>query len=73
MTIDCRTRGIPMKPGTPVDAEGYHTFKLDESKHDPFTVMQRLWDAAHKAAGTTPTIDQAREERYRKIIREMRT
>lgn len=72
MTIDCRTRGIPMREGTPIDAEGWHTFKLDEAKHDPFVVMQRLWDACNKAAGVTPQPDPERDAIYRKIIREMK-
>lgn len=49
--ISCRTKGIPMKEGTRLDAEGFHVFNLDEKQHDPFVVLQRLMDACDKAGG----------------------
>ena len=49
--ISCRTKGIPMKEGTRVDAEGFHCFNLDEKQHDPFAVLDRLMAACDKAGG----------------------
>lgn len=44
--IECRTKGIPMREGTKVHADGFHVFNLDESKHCPFDVFDRLLSAA---------------------------
>lgn len=52
--ISCRTKGIPMKEGTRVDAEGFHCFNLDEKQHDPFAVLNRLMQACDKAGGVVP-------------------
>mgnify|MGYP001570468907 CR=1 FL=1 len=52
--ISCRTKGIPMKEGTRVDAEGFHCFNLDEKQHDPFAVLDRLIAACDKAGGVVP-------------------
>ena len=49
--ISCRTKGIPMKEGTRIDADGFHVFNLDEKQHDPFVVLERLMDACDKAGG----------------------
>lgn len=49
--ISCRTKGIPMKEGTRVDADGFHAFNLDDKQHDPFAVLARLMDACDKAGG----------------------
>lgn len=46
MPIECRTKGVPMREGTRLDAEGYHVFALDDAKHDSFAVLDRLMTAA---------------------------
>jgi len=53
--IECRTKGIPMRDGVKVDAEGFHVFKLDGDKHDPFEVFDRL--AAAAGAQPDPVAD----------------
>lgn len=71
--IECRTKGIPMREGTRVDAEGYHHFSLDEGKHDPFMVLQRLIDAAHKATGIAKPVPSAESEStYQRVLRKLR-
>lgn len=35
-----------MRDGVRIDTEGFHVFALDESKHCPFTVFDRLTAAA---------------------------
>jgi hypothetical protein len=44
--IECKTKGIPMRDGTAIDADGFHVFKLDEAKHCPFEIFDRLATAA---------------------------
>lgn len=56
--IECRTKVIPMREGTKVDADGFHVFNLDESKHCPFEVFDRLLTAA----GAKP--DPVADERF---------
>jgi hypothetical protein len=49
-----------MREGTKLDAQGRHVFSLDENKHDPFAVVDRLLAAA--GAVSDPKAD-ARFER----------
>ena len=53
--IRCKVKGIPMREGTAVDAEGYYRFNLDDRKHDPFEVFDKL--AAKCGAQPDPTAD----------------
>jgi hypothetical protein len=43
-----------MREGTRVDADGFHVFTLDEGKHNPFVVLDRLMTTAGYVA---PAID----------------
>ena len=64
--IEVRCKGLPMKDGTPIDAEGFHHFNLDETKHDPFTVIERLEAKAAELYGAQPR-DEERDARWRKL------
>lgn len=68
--IECRTKGIPMREGTKVDADGFHVFNLDESKHCPFEVLDRLLVAA--GAKPDPVADARFAAVKARIAREAR-
>lgn len=63
MTIDCRTKGIAMRDGVRVDADGFHCFSLNEDRHNPFEVVERLMNACGAPADTP-----ASAARYESIV-----